>query len=791
MEVLDQVLPYVNIALLVILGLFVLFGVLYGLGRGAKRSLIRLVTVVGFLLLAFFLTPLTANWLFHLPINIAGHTPSGWVDELVLQLQNSNTVQYLAPVIPYASEFALALALAIINIVLFLVIYILIKPLSWVVYAIIVKFAAPKKDADGNKVKKHAWAGALVGLVQGLVLFFFFMLPFNGLLGVVNQAATYRPDNGGAAGQTQALYAAAATDGDDNEVDVLAVTRQVNDATAIYTNILRYTGMEFLTKHAFNYETMARLDNGTTILIRDDIVTAMELVSDVRAFQTVIDRVENAQQDTGDIWLALQVITPKDYESARNLVNKFCSFNLLKIGDVIIGDLDKIMQENFGEDVKLENSNVYRDSGYGVIAEMCANAEHRDEFVAGLSAMVKYLAKQKLDMVKNDALNVIGIMEKMYTHTMVTADGAQPLAVALTRPELTPEEQIDRWLANVYDKEGKLIANTTTIDVVFDSFLSLSTVQMLGAEGAENFILYSNYFDNLASEGVDGLTEFTYTFASGFFGKQALLPAKDDQPAGHWYRLKDTIKSALHVVRDHYHIMDELNATIDELKIKQSDADENVLMIQAIVRYIARLDENEINNLAVGLHQTVFAFSEVTDFLAKQIPHLQLGEFSEIFTTLLATKDVAVWQSTLKGLKDTMFMLDQASEVIQKVTDLISQPEVVVEDILTAIVGDGTAENPGLSAEQVTDIVYEVLKIDSVGEALNDALQNLDLGEFGKQPEIQAKVADLQAYLQDFDATAADKTKLQPIVDGLWSELQTLIKERPQTVNADNAAQAA
>lgn len=348
MGTLDQVWGYVNIAFLVILGLFVLFGVLYGLGRGAKRSLIRLATVVGFLLLAFFLTPLTANWIFGWNINIAGNTPAGWVDELVLQIQNSNTVEYLAPFIPYVGEFAVALALAIVNIVLFLVLYILIKPLSWIVYAIIAKCAAPKKDADGNKVKKHAWAGALVGLVQGLVLFFFFMLPFNGIIGIVNQAATYQPDNAGSA-QAQALYAAAAVDGDDEEVDVLTVTKHINDATLIYTNILRYTGMEFLTKHAFNYETMARLDDGTTILIRDDLVTAMELVSDVTAFQAVIDRVDQAQQDTGDIWLALQTVTPDDYKAARKLVNKFFSFNILQLGDVILSDLDTIMAENWGK----------------------------------------------------------------------------------------------------------------------------------------------------------------------------------------------------------------------------------------------------------------------------------------------------------------------------------------------------------------------------------------------------------------------------------------------------------
>ena len=776
MEGLDLILPYVNIGFLAVLGLFILFGVLFGLGRGFKRSLIRLATVVGFLLLAFFLTPFTAQWVFSWHINIAGNTPVGWVDELVQRLQDTNTVGYLAPVMPYLGDFIVALALAVVNIVLFLVLYLIVKPLSWIVYAIIARFAAPKKDADGNKIKKHAWAGALIGLVQGLVLFFFFMLPFNGLLGIVNQVATYEPVNNEPA-QTQSVSAAADEDAADDSVDydVLTVAKQMNGATAVYTGILRYTGMEFLTKHAFTYETMVRLEGGTKIKIRDDLATGIELVSDVLAFSEVINRIDTTDTETGDIWLALQELTPADYAAARNIVNKFFSLNILQLGDVIIGDLDAIMAEDFGKDgVMLDNSHIYRDSSYGVLTELFADANHRDQFLVGLKAMIGYIADQKLGMVRNDLVNLINLGEKLYTLTIDTDDGEQPIMVAITRPNMPTDAMIDRLLTTVGENDLRVDPKSTVFDVLFDSYLSLSAIQMMGAKGAENFILYSNFFDNLNNDSVVGLSDFARTFTSGFFGDKALVKNQDPQKAGHWYKLKEMVKSVLCVVRDHYNISDELDRITEELRAEQTD--ESMLQMQAIVRYIAKLTDDEIDNLATGLHHAVFMFTEVTEFLNNQIPNLPLGDFKDVFTTLLSTDDEEVWKSTLKGLKDTMVILDKAAGVIKDITDMLQNGESTIEDILDALVGNGS-ESPGLNPDDVADLVYEILQIEDVGDALDKVLQNLDLGEYAD--EVQEQVDALKDFLNNFDATGKtpeeieqQKEKLREIFGDIWEGLR-------------------
>ncbi len=774
----SQVAPYVSLAFLVVLGLFVLFGILFGLGRGLKRSSIRLLTVLGFMLLAFFFTPLTADWVFGWNISLGGNTPKEWVDELVQYLQDSNTVEYLAPVIPYVGEFAVALALALVNMVLFLVLYLVLKPLSWIVYTIIAHHAAPKKDADGNKVKKHAWAGGLVGLVQGLVLFFFFMLPFNGILGVVNQVATYEPVNSDQTVQTQSVNDAESSNPDD--YDVIAIAQQVDSATTVYTNILRYTGMEFLTKQAFRYETMVRLSDGTQIQIRDDLATAIELTSDLMAFNGVVKRVNDVETATDDMWLALQEIKPADYAAARKIVDKFFTLNILKIGDVIIGDLDKIMAENFGEEgVYLENSQIIRDSAYGVITEMCADEQHRDQFLTGLKAMVGYIADQKFELVHQDIIDTLNLLEKLYSLTITTPDGEQPLMVAITRPNTPVPDEIDRLLATVGENGQNIDPDATAIDVLFDSYLSLASVQMLGAKGAENFIYYSNFFDNITNDNLVGLPEFVRTFTSGFFGEGALTNNADLKQAGHWYKLKDVVKSVLSVVRDHYHISDELNRITDELRAAQPDASEDALNLQAIVRYVAELSDEEIDNLAIGLHRAVFAFTEVTDFLNDQVPNLPLGDFKDLFGTLLATDDLAVWQSTLKGLKNTMVMLDKASAVIQDITNLVNNGENTVEDILQAVVGDGTAENPGLNSAEVADLVYEVLQIESVGAKLDDVLQNLDLGDYAQDTAVQQTVNDLKQFLNDFNAPdktpeqiAQQQAQLQQIFGDIWDSLR-------------------
>ena len=136
-----------NIALLV----FLLFGFLAGLVRGAKKSGVRTIWLVGFLVLVFLLSPVISQSLMGLYIAPLGDTIGGFIEEQIL------AVPEIADL--YASNTAMQeLVLKLPPMVLNLVVVILLVLVAWLLSSICylitkaVMNRKAKKKQNENKV---------------------------------------------------------------------------------------------------------------------------------------------------------------------------------------------------------------------------------------------------------------------------------------------------------------------------------------------------------------------------------------------------------------------------------------------------------------------------------------------------------------------------------------------------------------------------------------------------------------------------------------------------------------
>ena len=762
MEMLQTYLP---IILFGILGVCLVLGLLFGLGRGLKRSLIRLGILLGFFLLVFFLTPLISNWVFSWNIVIAGHTPAGWVEELTAALQEDMANDALSAVMVYLTDYAVSLAFAVFSLLISLVLYLVIKPLSWIIFAIIAPFAAPKKDKDGKRLPRHRGWGLLVGLLQGLVVFFFLTMPLNGLLNIAGEVAAARDHQERTVPQTQSV----AVDESDHGMDVGQLMSALDAGSAGYRMVLRYTGMEFLTDRAFEYQTTMRLDSGTHINLRKDIISILQLVQDYRTYQTLLNKVNNSiDANDGDIWLGLTVLDAKDYQLIEDLTNRIFDLELLKIGDDLMGNVDQLLRLSLdGEQTKLAGTELVESSAYGVLVKNLAQDEHRNEFFAGVEAMVKYVAGENINLVRQQFLHMLKMTQEGLT-TMIDYPDAkhqQPVMVALTRPKLTTQDYLEILLTPIDDER-------IVWDLLYDDYLDTPFIKILAQPKAENCIIYTKLLDGLdEASGMAGAETFARDFLSMFFGNQAFVEG------GAWETLSATAKSVLTVARDHVNIMDDLEAIQQELLAADPNLTQEQVLPQAIVQYLSNLldksaDKNtqpeqyyaKVDNLATGLHNLIFAFQPVTDFIAQQVPTLGLGQFNEIFTTLLDTTDVEIWVSTFRNLIGVSDLLANNSVVKQILSIDFSEqdaPQQLLQAVATMDAGD------------VADLAFDLLQIDAVGKAVDEALQNFDFG-FDDQSEVGAKVTELKDFLttdlKDAEMTTAEKReKLREIVGDLWS----------------------
>ena len=146
-----------SLALLGISAFFIVFGVLFGILRGFFRSVVRFVSLAVGLAAAWILRPQYIAYAYRL--NIHGWTLQGFLDDLCGKAGSFSAVA--APILEI-----------LVGVILFVLAFFVMQLLTELIFLCIGFFISKKKRG----------LGALVGLVQGLVIALCVCIPINGLI---------------------------------------------------------------------------------------------------------------------------------------------------------------------------------------------------------------------------------------------------------------------------------------------------------------------------------------------------------------------------------------------------------------------------------------------------------------------------------------------------------------------------------------------------------------------------------------------------------------------------------
>ena len=318
---------------LIVIAVFVavlLFGFLFGLWRGFNKSLVRLLFVVASIVGAFFLAPVVTRWaltfdLSNFGIKIAGESVSTLGELLRALLKDVPYIQDLAETNAYATIMEVVPQM-IVNVVMFVVLFYLIRLVSMIIYWIIAGICFSKKKTEGKN--RHRLLGSVVGVVQNFAVFLVLLVPVIGAVNIVGEIETIvTQENSSSASTTRTTLS------DDNsyvvlmegegegegeggssssgpEGEIVKIYNTVNDVIKIYKNtwvakFLSGVKLDVVCQGAFDkLSTIAK--DGEKFVLKNEVSSAAYVYTDYKDFKAL-----------GSI----DVTNPKLYEIMKSAIN--------------------------------------------------------------------------------------------------------------------------------------------------------------------------------------------------------------------------------------------------------------------------------------------------------------------------------------------------------------------------------------------------------------------------------------------------------------------------------------
>ncbi len=856
-DIINFIAPYASIAMLGVLAVFILINMLIGMGRGFKRATLHLIIFVGLLAVAFFVTPFIVNWVLSINYAIGGKTPQQYVDyysDQMVKFLQQQMGDYIVPFQDYIKEYALAVVIALLNLVIFFALYFVVKIVAWVIYAVVAHFAAPKKDRKGNKLKKYAGWGLLVGAVQGLMLFVIFLVPVNGALGIMNNAMTYQANQQANNSITTQGFIGGGYNYDiDYDIDLSALKledvnlfdacKKFNKGLSLYNNVMKSSGLQFVSDQAFAYQLTVRVKDGENINLVHDVNSGIELYFDTNSFLKVVNKLKNSIKSGK---LDLTSLTEDDYTVLRNYINKAFDLEMLQVADHLLADLDEIFSTPFGSDeTLLAGTDIYEKSLYGMLIK--ANTTNRSipyvpvageptptnyaQYAKGLRSVVGYVTDQKLNLIRNDIINIIDLVEALSSYKVSYEGLAQPKAATeiLAQDNLKVQDYLDLTTAKLTEKYAQFPAGTNLVNVLGNRLMQFSLVKIIGLDNFNNLVTYSKLMDNQFNNNqdvkklVDGLIPM-------FLGKNAFThnDTLGNEVQGNWEKLSVTVLDVANVLRNYVSILDDINTykadflpgdestaqakallkyLSEKLVIKESDYDASITGVP----YSDDIKYQKVNEAVDALYELTNGFPPLKDFLISQLQKMQSGDASTYMQTLidmLNDSDKAQWQSTMKSIVNVADILNNSA--LGNLMDVIQNGGATntTEDLMNAI--------SEMDASTVSEMLTDILDIPEVSNAVQDALSDVlnqvndpthqdesrsalesyfvanseidgfdatDPATAAKIDEVQTEIGDLQTLLEQFDDEHADKDQLkndlQSTIEALWNKVGDLLGKDP------------
>lgn len=300
-----------------IVGIFVLFGIFWGLIRGIKKTAFRGVWLVVTAVIMFILTPIISNGLMNIDLSALNLTMNGGVQITTIKgtvealiSQNAQLAQIVVDK-PIVLEIILKLPQIFLNVLIFLLGFWLLKILLWPVWAIIAGSVFKKKKPDGTKLKKNRWAGALLGAVIGL---FISVVTFMPLISLADMATSIETETEGLDWGVQNVLSIgtdpqidSADDNSPYEFSASVIQTQTTSTggglltqvfgpeivsylngynSSVAANVFKYTGMKEVSKKAFKGLTTVNVNN-VSVNLQDEIYNVVNIAKIVNEIEEI------------------------------------------------------------------------------------------------------------------------------------------------------------------------------------------------------------------------------------------------------------------------------------------------------------------------------------------------------------------------------------------------------------------------------------------------------------------------------------------------------------------------
>jgi len=288
---------------------------------------------------------------------------------------------------------ALAAPAAIMTFISFFLLVFVFRFISWIVYSIACIWLAPsaRRQSKRNAINgmpdetqgKCRWGGALIGVATGLILFFFLMVPVNGVFHAFHRIDNYQPS-----------FATASVRGLDEDRHLISamadVDENINDLSrglsrGSFGLFSRYTGMQWASHGMLGYLLTIRPDGSTpNINLIGEVENFFMLYRDANAiYQNFVD-------DNGDsisTTEALENLSDAYWGGMERVVNRFFDISIINLmfrsienapgfieDEGILDDLDMLV----GDDGDTHRQEQFNDAFLDMLGDLTARSARED-----------------------------------------------------------------------------------------------------------------------------------------------------------------------------------------------------------------------------------------------------------------------------------------------------------------------------------------------------------------------------------------------------------------------------
>ena len=319
----------VAMGLTALLAVAVAIGAIFGLVRGLNKAVIRILTLI----LAAVLTFLIAG-----PVTLRIAEEAG-LGEMILELLRSEPdVAAFLETAPLLQEVVRVLPAFVLSLVVFPVVFLLLKFLTWILFLIIQKpickaLFSKKETEEGRPASQlgSRLGGLGIGIVTGALIFAMILTPVFGMLSILPAASDME----------EALNALVEQDYL-SEADVSAILEAYEVADSPIVTVSHHIGLSNAGKTYINSVSSFEMD-GRTIRLADELDTLLSLVQTAVKADTLTTLLES--EDPNAIFVLLE-----DQAFVDSLMQELVQSQLLSAA---LPDLVATAMENVAADLNV------------------------------------------------------------------------------------------------------------------------------------------------------------------------------------------------------------------------------------------------------------------------------------------------------------------------------------------------------------------------------------------------------------------------------------------------------